>query len=276
MTIAVTHRSSVLSYITKHEPVLGAATIVFALACLPVLMAMSVDDRTFQDVDIWMKPLKFLLSTVTYFGMFVLIARWLPAGTLNKIWYRIWIGILILSAAAENLWIAAAAGNGVGSHFNEGSAFMSAAYTMAGVMAVALLTGTLLFGIHIWRNQETGLNPAFRLSLIAGLLVTFPLTLVIAGYLGGAGSHFVGGNASDVEGMLLTGWARDGGDLRVGHFFALHAMHIIPAGGWVLSRSLQGPAALAAVWILVIGYCALTIFAFAQALMGAPFLPIIP
>ncbi|MEM7543940.1 MAG: hypothetical protein AAF367_00235 [Pseudomonadota bacterium] len=276
MTVATTTPNATLPAFARHEPVLTGATILFALACLPVLMAMWADDRMFQDVDIWAKPLKFLISTVTYFGMMVWVARWLPAGTLDYFWYRLWIALIVFCAAAENIWITAAAANGIGSHFNDSNTLMSVAYMMAGIMAVTLLTGTLAYGVLIWRNANTGLDPAFRLSVIFGLIVTFPLTFVIAGYLGGAGSHLVGGNASDAEGMILTGWARDGGDLRVGHFFALHAMHIVPACGWVLARLMPVGMAVPSVWALCLGYTALTIFTFVQALMGAPFLPMIP
>lgn len=259
-----------------REPLFAAAAFVSLFACLPILVAMAFDERVYQDVSVWSKPLKFLLSTFTYFAMLAFAAAWLPAGVQDRLWYRLWSALIVACAAGELIWIIAAAANGVPSHFNGTTPFMAAAYTAAGIGAVTLLTGALVYGVLIWRSGAPGPDPVFRLSLIAGLILTFPLTFVVAGYLGDAGSHFVGGDASDAQGMLLTGWARDGGDLRVAHFFALHAMHIVPAFGWIAVRAAAPAPARVAVWVFALAYAALTILTFAQALAGRPFLPMIP
>ncbi|MEM7524533.1 MAG: hypothetical protein AAF360_12400 [Pseudomonadota bacterium] len=259
-----------------REPLFAGATLIYLLACLPVIFALLVDPRQYQDVSVWLKPLKFLLSVSTFLGMLVWAAQWLPAGVQDRLWYRVWSALIVACATAELVWIICAAAFGVGSHFNVGTPLMSAAYTAAGVGAVTLLTGAPVYGALIWRNAATGLDQTVRLSLISGLILTFPLTFVAAGYLGGAGSHFVGGDMSDADGMILTGWARDGGDLRVAHFFAMHAMHFIPVFGLIAARIAPTPPARGAVWAFAAGYAALTVFTFAQALAGRPFLPMIP
>ena len=257
-----------------REPLFAGATIFYAALIPPIVFAMFLDVRTYQDVSVWAKPLKFLLSIATFLGPLAWFAGWLPAGVRDRRWYLIWATIVVVCASAELAWIIGAAANGVPSHFNDGTPLMAAAYTAAGVGAVTLLTAAPVYGVLIWRNRAAGLDPAFRLAVVVGLILTFPLTFVVAGYLGGAGSHFVGGNASDAEGMVLLGWARDGGDLRVAHFFALHAMHFIIAFGFFASAF--GALARPAVWAFSGGYAALTAFTFVQALNGAPFLPMIP
>ncbi|KJV10327.1 hypothetical protein VZ95_05735 [Elstera litoralis] len=47
-------------------------------------------------------------------------------------------------------------------------------------------------------------------------------------WMGGQPGHWVGGIASDAGGLPIVGWARDGGDLRVAHFFGLHLMQALP------------------------------------------------
>lgn len=260
----------------RREPYLAGATIVYLVACLPVLFAMQIDERTYLDVSVWIKPLKFLASIATYFAILVWFAGYLPSGTTQRRWYRLYSALLVACATLELIWIIGASAAGIGSHFNTGSALMSAAYTAAGIGAVTLITASVVYGVLIWRTATPQLSPGFRASVIAGLLLTFPLTFITAGYLGGAGSHFVGGNASDVEGMILTGWARDGGDLRVAHFFALHAIHFLPLLGLATIWMRSAGRAVATVWAGSTAYVALTAFTFIQALNGEPFLPMIP
>ena len=98
------------------------------------------------------------------------------------------------------------------------------------------------------------------------------MTVLVAGYLAHATSHFVGGNLSDAEGLAFFKWARDGGDLRVPHFFAIHAMHFIPAFGFIVSRMFSSPAGHKAVLAFCVLYVAFVACTFVEALMGKPFL----
>ena len=131
-------------------------------------------------------------------------------------------------------------------------------------------------GIVILRHGESGLDSTFRLSVGIGLLLTFILTVIVAGYMANGPSHLVGGNESDAEGAPLMGWARDGGDLRVAHFFATHSMHFIPAFGFAASMLLPPYAGRMAVLAFSVVFTALVGYAFAEALMGRPFLPMLP
>ena len=55
------------------------------------------------------------------------------------------------------------------------------------------------------------------------------------------------------------------------HFFATHAMHVIPLAGWLLARA-GGPAALTLVRVSALAYTAFVAWSFVQALWGQPFL----
>ena len=52
-----------------------------------------------------------------------------------------------------------------------------------GVLAVMLTSATLVYGIAIWRNRATGLPPALHLAIALGLVLTFVLTVPVAGTL---------------------------------------------------------------------------------------------
>jgi len=68
------------------------------------------------------------------------------------------------------------------------------------------------------------------------------------------------------------GWARDGGDLRVAHFFATHAMHVIRAFGVVVSRMLRTSQARWAVLGFAGPFAGLVGDTFVEALHGQAFL----
>ena len=78
------------------------------------------------------------------------------------------------------------------------------------------------------RSGRQGLSPAFRRSVVAGLVLTFALGAGAGIVIAVNGGHWVGGVHSDAGGPPIFGWARDGGDLRVGHFFGIHAMQALP------------------------------------------------
>ena len=119
-------------------------------------------------------------------------------------------------------------------------------YQLMGGFAVVLTSITLVYGVLIARSDRAPRDPALRAGVVIGLVMTFVLTMVFAGYLGSNGSHFVGGGGSDAGGLALMGWARDGGDLRVPHFFGTHAMHVVPAAGFVAGRTLAPRPAVVA------------------------------
>lgn len=283
MTSAVIHpssgdapsRPSAITELFRREPVFAGLGLVLLVLIFPTLIAMSVDPRTLLDVSVWSKPLKFELALAIYVITLAWFAGWLPEGMTQTRWYRIFVRIVAFCIVAEMVWLIGAAANGVPSHFNTTSAFMTAVYGLMGLFALILTSASLVYGVVILRHRTSRLDPAFRLSVGLGLVLTFVLTTIVAGFMSGWNSHFVGGNLSDAEAVPLMGWARDGGDLRVAHFFATHALHIIPAFGFLVSRMLnphQGRRAVLAFSALFIAFVGYT---FGQALMGQPFLPML-
>jgi hypothetical protein len=59
--------------------------------------------------------------------------------------------------------------------------------------------------------------------------------------MGGRGRHTIGGDDGG-PGRALTDWSTRHGDLRVSHFFALHALQILPLFALVVARLPVGVA----------------------------------
>lgn len=266
--------AGLLDELYRREPLFTAAGIFMLMLMVPTGLAWLLDDRTFQGVNVWLKPLKFELSIFVYLLSLAFFVKWLPEGTRRKRWYRVYAVAVVAGLIAEMGWIGFASSNGVASHYNETSLAWTVAMTMAGVTAVMFTLAAPVYGYQIWRNPDTGLPPAMKAAIVDGLVLTGVLTIVTAGYLGSNGSHFVGDGQTDAGGMPFFGWSRDGGDLRVAHFFATHALQVIPVFGWAATRAGGGQRVLP-VRLFALVYTALVAFAFVQALMGQPFLPFI-
>ena len=144
-------------------------------------------------------------------------------------WYLIYSSIVVAAIVFETTWIGAAAALGTASHFNTSPAG-----------ALILTTPPAVYAHLIDRNARTGLSPVVKQSLVWGLALVLPLTLVTAGAMSHMGAHWVSGTPKDPSGLLFLGWARDVGDLRVAHFFATHAMHVIPALGLAYAWAARG------------------------------------
>jgi hypothetical protein len=261
-----------LTRMAADAPLLTRLGLFVLLAMAPLAIAMALDDRSFQGTDNWLKPLKFHAALVIYTLTLAVFARWLPPGLRDRPayrWYEFYVAFAIL---AELVWIGGAAALGTASHFNAATPVGAVLYPLMGLFAVSLTTLSLVHGWLIWRNPATGLPPALHLAVALGLVLTFVLTVPVAGVLSQQAGHLVG--AATTDRLPLLGWARDAGDLRVPHFFATHAMHVLPLAG-LAAMALPERSRIAAVWLAGGGYVALVAGTLMQALAGRPFLPVL-
>lgn len=242
--------------VSPPHPQLLRLTLFVALAALPLMVAYGMDDRLFQGDNVWLKPLKFHLALAVYTGTLAIFAMLLPEGTFASRRWRIYIGIVTICILGELLWIGGAAALGTASHFNVEGVWM-ALYSLMGVAAVTLTSLSLAMGVVFWRHRADPL----MLAVALGLILTFVLTVPVAGTMSSGTSHLVGTPMTGAR-FPIMGWSREVGDLRLPHFLATHAMHFVPLAGLTGSR--------VTVWATAGGFAALVLWCFARALMGLP------
>lgn len=256
----------------RHGPLFAATALLMLAMVPPTLMALALDPRLLNGVSLWIKPLKFEISIALYVGTLAWFMSFLPAQERQARRFRLWAAIAAGVSMIEMVWIGAAAYLGIASHFNQDNALMAAIYPLMGAMAITLTLPSFVMGRAFLRHRAGSDNPAFHLSLGLGLVLTCVLTILVAGYMSSQAGHAVGATGSDADGLKLIGWSRNGGDLRVAHFFATHAMHFIPAFGWLASRMLPQARARTAVWTFSAGFVGFVAVVLAQAILGLPFL----
>ena len=255
----------------RRQPALASMALVFLLAMVPTLLAMQFDIRTVNGVNVWGKPTKFLFSLSVYYATIGWYFGFLPFAVQRTPLARFIIWGTIAVGVVEILWLVLAAVAGVPAHFNRDSIVWSIAYPLAGIGATVLLIGMFLQALLITRHTLPGTSPLLRMGVVAGTGIACAATLLTAFVLAGGTGHWVGGEASDTNGLPVFGWSRSGGDLRVPHFWALHAHQLVPLLVWVLGEKLGWVQSRWGVWLIASAYVGFVIVVFVQALSGHPF-----
>lgn len=246
----------------------------YTLLMLACLIGMGVDERTLFGVSVWSKPFKFSLSLVVYFATLALAAMLVPAETQRG---RTFFAVLTLStsmALLEMIYITYQAALGEPSHFNFTSTFNALMYSLMGFGATVMVLVLLALAWLIGRKNR--LSQPLILATVLGLIFTFVLGGGFGGYMGSQGGHWVGTAASDANGTAMFNWSTLGGDLRVAHFFGMHAMQVIPGFaillGMVMPRKSSENTHNTLIISFTVAYVAFSTMTFIQAVQGKPFI----
>jgi hypothetical protein len=241
----------------------------FAALAVVCLLMLAMDERALNGVNVWAKPLKFSISLAVYFATLAWFAPLMPDGYFAGTGGRWLSAIPVACAVFEIVYIIVQAALGEPSHFNVSTTFHSTMYTLMGggafiLVAICLWMGLIILSVHRMSNP-------YALSVGLALVLTFVLGGGFGAYLGGQTGHWVGGTLSDADGLWLVNWSRDGGDLRVPHFFGMHAMQILPALATLVPHRMTRDGANVAVLAMTLLYAASAGWTFQQAVSGIPF-----
>lgn len=260
---------------------LFGCAVALLLSAPFLLLAYNIDTRTVLEINTWMKPIKFTASLFVYTLTLSWFCNYLPENWRNSKVFNRFTTLVIASIALEILWLIFAASIGEKAHFNRTHPILTPTYSLMGIIAVILTTQSLVIGIGIGRNTQSGLRNLTRYTLSLGLIANFALTLITAGYMSAKVGHEVlpaGLSAvSEVDAVKFIGWLRAAGDLRVAHFFASHAMHFVPFVGFFLARTLfadtnsQRDRSIAIA--ITVAYSTGVAAVLIQAQAGQPFIP---
>lgn len=251
-----------LGSLWSREPRLVAFALIMLAALVPAAIGLGLDERTLRGVNVWVKPMKFMLSV----AVLALTTAWFAAHLLPRARrsrsFTALVWTLIATGSFEVGYITLQAALGQASHYNVGDPLHSALYSAMGGAAIALTATQPWLAWLIWRHGRPGIAPAYRLSVLLGLWLTFVLGATVGILLGG-------GQPPVTEGLPVLGWSRSGGDLRVAHFIGIHAGQVLPLIGFALA-AWRVPAASKGVWAASVAWTVLWAATLAQALQGQP------
>ena len=249
-----------------------AAAVVAIVLLVPSVILSLFDTRVINGVSVWAKPIKFEIATALHFVTVGFLLRFLSVRRRQGRFVRWSLIAGGTAAAAELFYIFLQAGRGRISHFNAETEWEAFAYSAMSIGAVAIVASSFVVGLLIARDGATAdRGNGFPLGASLGLMIGSVGTLLAGLALGSAGGHWVGGELSDANGLPLFGWSSTGGDLRVPHFFATHAMQVLPLIGWLADRTLPSRAT-GVVWLCALVYTVFGIATYFQARAGLPFI----
>ena len=236
-----------------------------ALLLIAILIWGQLDQRTLDGVAVWVKPAKFSVSFLVHFATLAMIVALMSPENAELRIVTIVGWVLAAVFVAEMAYLISQAAQAQHSHFNETTSFHSAMYFSMGVGAVVLIA--LPVGIAWLARDDIAFGPASQSGIWWGAIISFLLTVIIGGYLGGNGSHFVGDQSNPGLILPFLGWSTEVGDLRPAHFLSLHALQVLPLIGLWADKTDHG---ITTIWIAGFIYSALTVALFIQALLGQP------
>ncbi|MFI9052254.1 hypothetical protein [Streptomyces sp. NPDC053427] len=199
------------------------------------------DDRVLVGSPIWFKPFKFAVSFVAYGLSLAWLLSHVPPGRARRVGW--WAGSVVAATGViEIVIIVGQVVRGKRSHFNHETPFDEALYNTMAVTVVILWLATLAIAVLLLRARIADRASAWAMRsgialALAGAAVGFLMTQPAPGQQRGVskvvGAHSVGvpdGGPS----MPLTSWSTTGGDLRIPHFFGMHALQLLPLAVMVL------------------------------------------
>jgi len=167
----------------RREPVLAALAFLMLAAIAPTLLAMAFDERTFNGINVWIKPFKFELSSALHLATLALFWPYMDARFRRGRGMRAAVWVVAAVFVFEVGYIAYRASLAEASHFNNSTPQAIFLYAAMGIAIGLVMAITLWVGIQILRSREGDISPTLRLAIGVGLILESVLASVSGGWV---------------------------------------------------------------------------------------------
>ncbi len=257
--------SSISTTIRQSSPILYKIGLFNFLISGIALVGMLIDDRMLMGVNVWLKPFKFGISTGIYILTVGFMTTLYPFSVRKK---NIINNLVSWTLFVEILIIAMQGARGVQSHYNQSNAVDGILFGFMGIFIAINVMIMVLFLIETIRLKMKVPN-AVQWAIGLGWLIIL-LGSWIGGQMISQMAHNVG-VADGGAGLPVVNWSTVAGDLRVAHFFGIHAIQVLPLFAWFLYRnwktsSLNRIVAVLAFSLFYAGWVGFTFYQAKQAM----------
>lgn len=244
----------------KNEPLLLGFGMVCFFGAIVCLILSKYSTLQVAGVSAWAKPFKFFLSVGVFACTMALYLAYLD--NQKQVTYYSWSFIVFLSI--ELLLIAIQAARGRKSHYNVDTPFDRVVFAVMGLSIVVILLHTIFISTLFFTQKQFQVSDEMILAIKLSLIVM--IIFMLEGFVRISQFRHTIGAADGTSGITVLNWSRNHGDLRVAHFFGMHALQIIPALTLVLANTKSE------VYVITILYFVLVSLTFVQAWQGKPFI----
>lgn len=205
----------------------------FAGAFICSLLMWFDSDNIVMGINAWIKPLKFFLSI----GILSWTLSWLLVYWNNSKAVRIYSIVTVLTMIIEMVIITWQAANGRLSHFNIGTPLYGILFSIMGIAITLFTLCTIYMNLLFFRqkNFPVWMSDGYMWGIRWGLLL-FVLFAFEGGVMAAMLQHSVG-KTDGSDGVPFLNWSKEAGDLRVAHFFGMHALQLLPICGYWFAQS---------------------------------------
>lgn len=266
----MTYLKHVFSTVKKHSPILYWIVIVHFVFTLGSIIGSLIDDRTLLGINVWIKPIKFSISTCIYILSVGFLTTLYPYSERKK---KIINNIVSWTLLIEVGLIFYQASRGVQSHYNLSNPFDSLIFATMGILISINVLVMVLFIIDTIR-LKLKTTKLLQWAILLGWIIVF-FGSWIGGQMISEMSHNIGVQDGG-PGLPFINWSTIAGDLRVAHFFGLHGLQIIPMVALIISNKWKTSDRNQIIIVTVFGlaYALWIGYIFYQAKQGIPFMNI--
>jgi len=213
----------------RRNALLSVVGWICLLGAIISAVMTQVSDTIVLGISAYIKPMKFFLSITAF--------------TWTMGWYLEYLhmprravaySVMCLIVFAFELYVITwQASNGRLSHFNISTRFYGLLFSLMGAAIVILWAWTCYITFLFFRRQYD-LSQPYLWGIRLGLII-FLIFSIEGGVMAAQLTHTVGGPDGSA-GLPVVNWSKQYGDLRVAHFFGMHALQIIPLFGYYVFR----------------------------------------
>jgi hypothetical protein len=246
------------SQLQRRNPLLYWFGWLNFLAALVCIVMIQTTGTIVLGINAWIKPMKFYLSI----GIFCWTMAWYLYHLQQQRAVRAYSWMSVIVFIIETVIITWQAANGRLSHFNVSTPLYGMLFTIMGIAITILALWTLWIAVLFFRQKQFDAPMGYIWGIRLGI-VLFVIFSFEGGMMAGRLSHTVGAPDGSA-GLPVLNWSREYGDLRIAHFFGMHALQLLPLLGYFVFRKKQQIVAVSIVYFLAVSFVLL------RALQGIP------
>jgi hypothetical protein len=231
----------------------GAICLVGALVCF---VASKYSSLQILGISAWIKPLKFFLSVAIFTWTMGFYLQYLQ----NQKQVVLYTWSMIILFSLELIPIVYQASRGKLSHFNLETSFDKFIFNFMALAITILMLHTIYIAILFFNQKQFDAPETLIMAIKLSILIT--VIFAFEGFAMGAILKHTVGSDDGSSGLPVVNWSKNYGDLRVAHFFGIHAIQVIPLLTYLIAKSKRDVIIIASLYLVFVTY---TLF---QAIQG--------